>query len=55
MKGSAVVVIGVDRYGVGSDNGTRWLYLPFPKSFILRSSHRALVDGIMLLVERLAR
>jgi hypothetical protein len=30
-------------------------YLPFWKRFILRSSHRALVDGIMLLVERFAR
>jgi hypothetical protein len=52
MKGSAIIVIGVDRRAVGRDNGTRRLYLPFSKKFILRSSHPALVGGIMLLVER---
>jgi hypothetical protein len=53
MKGTnCVVAIGVDRGGVDRDNGTRRLYLPFSKRFILRSSHPALVGGIMLLVER---
>jgi hypothetical protein len=53
MKGTnCVVAIGVDRGGVDRDNGTRRLYLPFSKMFILRSSHPALVGGIMLLVER---
>jgi hypothetical protein len=52
VNGSAVVAIGVDRRAVGRDNNARRLYLLFSKKFILRSSHPALVSGIMLLVER---
>jgi hypothetical protein len=28
MKGSAVVVVGVDRHGVSRDDGARRLYIP---------------------------
>jgi hypothetical protein len=52
IKRSPVVAIGVVRGGIGRDDGACRLYLPFSKTFILRSSHPALVGGIMLLVER---